>query len=352
MLFPFPDDLINHEILNQMKKLFLILFFVLSPLFISIIYSQQVMSDYPATEISNKHVKMKLYLPDPENGYYRATRFDWSGIISSLEYNGHQYFGEWKSTHDPFFHEDLCGPVEASINPGLGYDEAKTGGRFIRIGVGVLEKPDETEYHWNHTYKIVDHGEWTIDQGMDWIEFQHKVKSETGWGYIYTKRIELKKDEPGFTITHILRNTGSKIIETDQFNHNFFVIDGQTTGLDFIVRFPFVVRTDNDLRDLMEIDNNELLFTKQLNEGSIWLLLQGYGSEKEDHDIIVMNKKTGAGIQFKVDKSLSRLAFWATTTTLCPENFITISINPGEEDKWVSDYTLFIEGGSERADPQ
>jgi len=94
------------------------------------------------------------------------------------------------------------------------------------------------------------------------------------------------------------------------------------------------------------------LFTKQLNEGSIWLLLQGYGSEKEDHDVIVLNKKTGAGVRFKVDKPLSRLAFWATTTTLCPENFITISINPGEEDKWVSDYTLFIEGRVERADLQ
>lgn len=308
------------------------------------------MFDYPATEISNKLVKMRLYLPDPENGYYRGTRFEWSGIISSLEYNDHQYFGEWKSTHDPFFHEDLCGPVEASINPGLGYSEAKSGGKFIRIGVGVLEKPDEQEYRWNQTYKIIDHGKWLTDQGTDWIEFRHEINSDIGWGYIYIKRIELKQDLPGFKITHILRNTGSKVIETDQFNHNFFVIDGQITGPDFIVQFPFTVRTENDLKDLMKIDKNRLLFTKQLNEGSIWLLIQGYGSAEKDHHIIVTNQKTGAGIRYKVDKPLSRLAFWATTTTLCPENFIDISINPGEEDKWISDYTLFIEESPERAD--
>jgi hypothetical protein len=312
-------------------------------LFFLIPVSAQVnMNDYPHAEISNDFVSMNLYLPDPQIGYYRATRFEWCGIISSLKYKGHQYFGEWKKTHDPFFHEDLCGPVEASINAGLGYNEAKPGGKFIRIGVGVLEKPDEQEYHWNQTYKILDPGNWTTNQGEEWIEFQHEVESEIGWGYIYSKRIDLKKDEPGFTITHILKNTGLKGIETDQFNHNFFVIDGQITGPDFIVILPFPVKTDNDLNGLMKIKNKKLYFTKELEEGSIWLLLQGYGTEEKDHNIIVRNIHTGAGVQFTVDKPIHRLAFWATTTTLCPENFIFLSVDPGEEEKWVSDYRLFI----------
>lgn len=306
-----------------------------------LITAQVNINDYPHAGISNRLVKMKLYLPDAEKGYYQGTRFEWSGIIPSLKYKGHQYFGEWKSTHDPFFHEDLSGPVEGAITAGLGFDEAGAGGKFIRIGVGILEKPDEQEYKWDHTYKILDHGKWTIDSGKDWIEFIHEVNSEIGWGYIYTKKIELKKNEPGFTITHILRNTGTKRIDTDQFNHNFFVMDGQLTGPDFTISFPFNVKTENDLKDLMKIENNELLFTRELTEGSIWLLLEGYGSDLKDHDVIVKNKKTGAGVQFKVDKPISRLAFWATTTTLCPENFISISVAPGSEEKWVSDYTLF-----------
>ena len=103
------------------------------------------MNEFPHAEISNDFVRMQLYLPDTDKGYYRATRFEWSGIIASLEYQGHQYFGEWKSTHDPLFHEDLTGPVEAAITPGLGYTEAKPGETFVRIGVGILEKPDEQE---------------------------------------------------------------------------------------------------------------------------------------------------------------------------------------------------------------
>ncbi len=296
--------------------------------------------DYSYAEISNNLVSMKLYLPDPVNGYYRASRFEWSGIIASLDYEGHNYFGEWKSVHDPLFHEDLCGPVEGAINPGLGYTEAKTGGKFIRIGVGVLEKPDEKEYRWDHTYEILDNGTWTTNKGNDWIEFTHVINSDIGYSYIYTKRIDLKKDVPGFTITHILKNTGVKKIETDQFNHNFFVIDGQTTGPDFTVTFPFKVSTPDDLKDLVIIKNNKLLFRRELHKESIWLLIEGYKSDSKYHHAIIRNSKTGAGIKFSVDKPLHRLAFWATTTTLCPENFILISLEPGKEETWVSDYTL------------
>ena len=89
---------------------------------------------YPAARISNSQVSMDFYLPDPEKGYYRGTRFDWSGIVSSTRYKGHEYFGEWKEGHDPFNHDDICGPVEAfqTRGAGLGYHEAAPGGEFIR----------------------------------------------------------------------------------------------------------------------------------------------------------------------------------------------------------------------------
>src|SRR6266566_230847 len=52
-------------------------------------------ADFPSTEISNGEIRAKLYLPDAKNGFYRSTRFDWSGVIASLEYKGHNYYGPW-----------------------------------------------------------------------------------------------------------------------------------------------------------------------------------------------------------------------------------------------------------------
>lgn len=298
---------------------------------------------YTQAMISNQYLVMKLYLPDPVNGYYRATRFDWSGIIYSMEFQGHQYFGEWKSSHNPLVHDDITGPVESFAGPGPGYEEAEPGGEFVRIGIGILEKINESGYEWNKTYKILDHGVWKVDRGKDWIEFRHELKSKGGWAYIYSKKIVLTKEKPDFSIIHTLKNTGHRIIDTDQYNHNFFVLDHENTGPDFQLKFPFQITTENDLKGLVEIDRNKLSFKKKLSEGSIWLALKGYGTEADDHQIELVNNKTGAGVRIKVDQPLYKLVFWASTSTLCPENFIKLKLNPGEEKTWISKYTLLPE---------
>ena len=65
----------------------------------------------PQAAISNGVIQAKLFLPDPEQGYYRGTRFDWSGVISSLQYKGHEYFGQWFENYDPKIHDAITGPV-------------------------------------------------------------------------------------------------------------------------------------------------------------------------------------------------------------------------------------------------
>jgi hypothetical protein len=305
----------------------------------------QIEDNYPKAEIANKEVQMKLYLPDQVNGYYRGTRFDWSGIIFSLEYKGHQYFGEWSKTRNPVSSSDITGPVNGYLFPGLGYADAKTGGEFIRIGVGALEKPEETNYQMFKTYKIIDNGKWTIDKGKDWIGFRHEIKRENGWGYIYYKRIELTADKPGFRIKYSLKNTGTKTIETDQFNHNFFIIDNGKPGPDFSVKFPFSCKPDNNplnkAQTLVKIENSNLVFSGEVAERDVWMSLVGYGDQPSDNQFVIVNKLTGAGVQVQMDKPLYQLNFWANKITLCPETFIFLKLSPGEETKWSSTYSVF-----------
>ena len=92
----------------------------------------------PQAHISNGQIKATLYLPDPERGFYRSTRFDWSGVIASLEYNGHQYYGPWFTGSDPSVRDfvyrgadilvsaqsGVVGPAEEFQRP-QGYSTAK-----------------------------------------------------------------------------------------------------------------------------------------------------------------------------------------------------------------------------------
>jgi len=304
-------------------------------------FSEMNFDHFPSQTISNSEVEMKIFLPDADNGMYRATRFDWSGVIGSVKYKGHEYFGYWKDSHDPYYHDDLAGPVEGYIKPGLGYDEADPGGKYVRIGVGIIEKPDEESYHFTNSYKLLDHGLWTVNHGADWISFKHELNSDIGYSYIYEKIIKLKNN--GFTLEHKLMNTGVKTIETDQFNHNFFMIDGEQSGTAFNISFPYPISTEDDLKGFVEIKGNELNFIKDLEgDDSFFLLLKGYSEDVTDHKVSVVNRLTGAGVSYTIDKPLFRMAFWACKTTLSPENFIWLSVEPGASEEWTSEYTLFV----------
>src|SRR5208283_4867655 len=58
-------------------------------------------AEFPSAEITNGQIRAKIYLPNAQSGYYRGTRFDWSGVVYSLQYKGHNYYGPWVQRTDP-----------------------------------------------------------------------------------------------------------------------------------------------------------------------------------------------------------------------------------------------------------
>jgi hypothetical protein len=303
-----------------------------------------VAADFPQAEISNGSVRARLYLPDPDKGYYRATRFDWSGVISSLEYKGHQFFGQWFDRYDPKLHDSITGPVESfkSGDTALGYGEAMPGGTFIRIGVGVLRKPEEAMFNDFKTYDIVDSGKWTVHSGPDRVEFAQELKGPTGYAYLYRKTVLLEKGKPRLVLEHSLKNTGGKTIETDVYNHDFYMFDGQPTGPGVTVQFPFEPRATGDLKGLAEVQGKRLVYLQELAKGqSAYTTLEGFGKSARDYDIRVENRKAGAGVRQVGDRPISKVVFWSIRTTVCPEAYNHFRIEPGHEAKWRVAYEFY-----------
>ena len=302
-------------------------------------------AEHPSANLSNGSIEAEVYLPDAERGYYRGTRFDWSGVIYSLKFQGHEYFGEWQKSDDPYRHDRITGPVEEyrTDNKGLGYDEAPAGGTFLRIGVGVCEKPNEQDYRWRHSYKVVDPGKWAARRDGDWIEFTQEVTdSRSGYGYRYTKRLALTPGRPELLIEHTLTNTGAKRIESSVYNHNFFVIDGQPAGPDFVVRFPFELRADRDMRGIAAVQGRNVVYLKEVPAGeSVITLLDGYGPTAADHRFAIENRKTKAGVRMTADRPLAKLQFWSPRTTLCPEPYIDLRVAPGASESWRLRYEFY-----------
>jgi hypothetical protein len=296
--------------------------------------------DVPQTEISNGIIHAKIYLPDSNNGYYRASRFDWSGVIPELSFRGHSYFGQWFEKYDPSIHDAIMGPVDAFAP--LDFDSKKPGDSFVKIGVGILAKPNESPYSFSRSYTILDHGQWEIQKGDDQVEFIHKLNDKE-YSYEYNKTVQLIEGEPRMVIKHTLKNLGRKTMETEVYNHNFFVIDKQPIGPDFEVKFPFTLSTDDPInKDLAIISGNNIAFVNELKEKQyVFYGLKGFGDSYKDYDIRIENHKTKAGVRITSDRPLSKLAFWSSNKTLSPEPYTHIKIDPGEIFHWDIIYEFY-----------
>jgi len=301
-------------------------------------------ADSPEVQITNGPLKALILLPDSGRGYYRGTRFDWSGAIASLEYNGHNYFGKWFEKYDPKIHDAIMGPVEEfrTNDSALGYDAAKPGETFVKIGVGVLRKPDEPAYKFSNAYEIVNGGKWTFESRDDQVEFKHVLTDASGYAYIYEKILRLVKDKPQMIIEHRLKNTGKRAIETSVYDHNFFVVDGQPSGPDFTVTFPFAVQTVADVSKTVTVSGNKLTYVRELPTGeSVFSELKGYGPTAKDYDIRVENTKEKVGVHIVGDRPLSKVLFWSIRKTLCPEPYVSMKIEPGKTSEWKIAYEFY-----------
>lgn len=299
--------------------------------------------DFPSAKISNGLIAAELYLPDASRGYYQGTRFDWSGVMPRLEYKGHSYFGIWNpAPYDPKLHDAIAGPVEEFV--AVGMNEAEIGGEFLKIGVGTLIKPDAKPYSFMTPYTLKNGGKWTVKTFKDKVEFTHELTDVTGYGYVYRKTVKLTKGKAELVLEHSLKNTGQKAIETQTYNHNFFMIDNEPTGPNIQTLFPYEVSAEGKgFGTVVKAENRMIAFAKEVPPGENVFSagVKGFDATPEDYDILIQNLKTGAGVQITGDKPLEKLVYWACHTTSCPEPYIKLSVKPQEEVKWKINY-LFI----------
>ena len=316
-------------------------------------------ADPPQAEITNGQIRVKLYLPDARYGYYRGTRFDWSGVIAGLEYKGHNYYGPWFNRVDPKVHDyryegaeiiaspcsGITGPVEEFETNGsaLGWDEAKAGGTFIKIGVGVLRK-DEGSYDFVKQYEIVDPGKWSVRKHSDSIEFtQELTDPSSGYSYVYRKTVRLTKDKPEMVLEHSLKNTGRRTIQSTVYNHNFLVLDKQPPGPDFSITVPFQIQSPQPPnQELAKIRGNQIVYLKVLeNQEVVEIPMLGFSDSPQDNEIRIENSRVGAGMRISGDRPLSFENLWSIRSVLAVEPFITMTINPGSEFTWKMSYEYY-----------
>ena len=314
----------------------------------------------PLVQIANDHLLAQLHLPDINDGFYRGTRFDWSGVVAGVQYQGHQYYAPWYTKRVPGVHDyvddgtdivagrqsAITGPAEEFPQP-QGFETAQAGETFVKLGVGLLRKAANTPYSCYESYEIADPGTRSVRTTASSVEFTHQLgDARSGFGYVYRKTVSVASGRPDLLIEHTLHNTGRVAIRAEQYNHNFLTLDSAPIGPDFLIALPFRVSAlSAPDPTLALVREKEIRFLKILAPHQVvGFSMEGFGNDAGDYDIRIENQKTGAGMRITGDRPLTRLALWSIRSVVSMEPFIDVSTEPGGHTVWRYNYTHYVVG--------
>ena len=301
--------------------------------------------------LHDDRIKMSVAIPG-EAGTYCGTRFSWAGIVSEVTWGEHHLFGPWQPGPLALdLHDNVSGTAgefgmgTADMPPPLGFDEAKPGDCFVKIGVGILRRPDDRPYEFSRSYELTDTAPWQTEADQTRIDMRQQLEFN-GFGYDYTHTIELLPDTPGFVTRHRLTNTGDKPIHQTHYSHNFLVLDRQSVGPDYEIYFPFTPAPAFEPDSDAVLKDNRLSFQNPL-QNPVFAMLDGFDNSTTDNQVTVRNCRSGLTVTITGDRPIIRYHFFAAPGAVCPEPFVPINATPGKTVTWEHRYELASQGGSQ-----
>lgn len=294
-------------------------------------------NEYIVLEASD--LRLTLCVPDNAKGYYRGTRFDHAGVFRAIDYKGYRIADEWFPAYDPYRHDCLTGPVEEFSQNG--YDETLPGGLFLKPGVGLLRREDDSPYDWFHRYEVVDEGERTLESDGRSAEFRQKLSGD-GFAYEYSKVITIEPEEGAFSIRHRLDNLGERPISGYVYNHNFFTLADAGVGRATKVDFPFAPVGDwRSEYDCVELSGNGIRFSRDFVEGDkVYMGNLRPADSGTDYSFSVRNELNGLGVNVLSDAKMHHAVFWAINRVACVEPHVALDLRPSLSLSWTVLYRL------------
>ncbi|KAL3792504.1 hypothetical protein HJC23_008426 [Cyclotella cryptica] len=215
---------------------------------------------YNNVTLKSPIMSVKVFMPafgdlSKENDYYTGSRFEHGSMIGDVMYGDNKKVygrGLWRTPHDPTWPESGVGLAsefgcgdngQTCIGKGditngvLGYDTARAGEPFLKIGVGALIKgscpecvgDENGDYKFNSPYKFYRTPKWSLlpSPGSNEVTFLSE-ESIGDYGYRIQKTARL--DGNILTVRTLLSNAGKKQFTTPWYSHHFFSGDDAPVG--------------------------------------------------------------------------------------------------------------------------
>lgn len=309
------------------------------------------LEDFPHQAISNGLITAQVY-PPGKHELNQGTRFDHAGVVFHVTYKGQDYSTYWfdhfvvdprdETKYPPGTEHACCsmsGPVE-EFAP-VGFEEAGLNGRFLKPGIGIFQRIND-KYDQFPTLPVLNAGTRTFKATKTGARWTQDLKDpESGYGYHYTKTVQLVAGKPQMTISHVLTNTGKKPIVTTVYNHNFLTL---SPGNEHVaITAPFAMTAEKPFQpELAKLDGKSIRYLAPLPAGvTVTSPIGGFGPNASDYDFTVTNTASGFGQRIRADQPIARINFWSIAATLGWEPYIAIDLKPGQTKRWTYTYDFY-----------
>ena len=287
---------------------------------------------------------LEISIDEPNEGY-QGTRFDWSGKLTSILFQGMPLttFEKQDSRTAGDFGKACYN--EFGIDTPLGFEEAEIGGWFHKIGIGLLRKQKDS-YFFSDDFELRPCG-FKVKKAKEGMVINCSAPVCNGYAYELTK--EIKLFEKGFEIHYHLLNTGDKAIQTDEYCHNFLAFAHGPIDESYVLQFAERL----DPRGFNELVNpngvtifkgKELHFkTTPTSEIFFSNITQGKHTGAEWH---LYHRSYQIILQEKGNFQTDKINVWGSGHVISPELFFKIDIAPGQNRRWKRQYLLFRDKGN------
>ncbi|WP_145928656.1 hypothetical protein OH491_02235 [Termitidicoccus mucosus] len=280
--------------------------------------------------------------PAAPDRYHAGTRFSPVANVLRARLGGREFLFA-PPEHDPL--RDNGGlAMEFDIQtPGgpPGFAEAGIGGGYLKIGVGTLRKRAEN-YEFYTPQELVEPARTGVEWGTDRAVFRQVCAPVNG--YACALMAEVLVGDARVEVRCVLENTGEKPFGTEQYAHNYFLFDGAPIGPGYQLKFPFEFEAGG-LGDGAAQDGRKIVFTAA-PAGAVNLRVAPPAGAP--NMVAVRNTRTGQRVLARVSRPASRVAVHATARYLCPEQFVRITLAPGEKAEWTRGYDFSNDAGADR----
>jgi hypothetical protein len=252
-----------------------------------------------------------------------TTRFDRAGFITEVTLDGaHRFCASEPNnlSHPSSGGRGIC--CEYIFDPSK---EAAVGGRFPKLGVGLLEKTEDEPYRFMEKYNAepfpVD-----VQAGESSVTFKTAPVECLGYAAAQTKTVSAEGN--ALSVSVRLENAGSKPIHGREYCHNFLTINGMALGPDYHLELEDM-EDMNAQSGIFSVSGKSVAVTHYERPASFLEVPADKLPKGSAFNWTLCNPAGGGRVRVKDEIDICHLALWAADHMISVEAFHRLELQPG-----------------------